>query len=438
MTAIADLSPPPASPPLAAASGAAPRTARTRSGLWALLARLHFYAGILIAPFLAIAALTGLAYAFSPQLDQVLYQHELHVARIAGTPHSLADQVAVARIVHPEGAVATVIPPEAPDATTKVVLAVPGLGDKQRTVYVDPYSNKVRGSLTTWWGSTPAQTWLDDQHRNLHLGEPGRIYSELAASWLWVIVAGGLVLWIARRRTYRGTTSARYALGPDLSARGVRRTRGWHASVGVWIAFGLLFLSATGMTWSRYAGDNFHAARAALRSDAPVLDTARPGTAAPAAGSMAGHHGMGAPSAAGLPDGVSVDAVLAAARGAGLSGPVELGVPADAKSTWTVTQTDNTWPVRLDQAAIDPASGAVTARADWASYPLIAKLSKLGVQGHMGRLFGLANQLALAALALGLLTAIFFGYRMWWQRRPQRIRAIAGRAPGRGAWRTVP
>jgi uncharacterized iron-regulated membrane protein len=130
--------------------------------------------------------------------------------------------------------------------------------------------------------------------------------------------------------------------------------------------------------------------------------------------------------------------VLAAARRAGLSGPVELGVPADAKSTWTVTQTDNTWPVRLDQAAIDPASGAVSARADWASYPLIAKLSKLGVQGHMGRLFGLANQLALAALALGLLTAIFFGYRMWWQRRPQRIRGIAGRAPVRGAWRTVP
>jgi uncharacterized iron-regulated membrane protein len=38
----------------------------------------------------------------------------------------------------------------------------------------------------------------------------------------------------------------------------------------------------------------------------------------------------------------------------------------------------------------------------------------------MGLLFGLPNQLALAAMAVGLLAMIFWGYRMWWQRRPTR------------------
>jgi uncharacterized iron-regulated membrane protein len=58
----------------------------------------------------------------------------------------------------------------------------------------------------------------------------------------------------------------------------------------------------------------------------------------------------------------------------------------------------------------------------------MAKLSKLGVQAHMGYQFGLANQLLLAALALGLLCVIVWGYRMWWQRRPTRTdrRAIVG------------
>ena len=50
----------------------------------------------------------------------------------------------------------------------------------------------------------------------------------------------------------------------------------------------------------------------------------------------------------------------------------------------------------------------------------MAKLTKIGVLSRMGLLFGLPNQLALAAMAIGLLTMIFWGYRMWWQRRPTR------------------
>ncbi|MGI5240074.1 PepSY domain-containing protein [Dactylosporangium sp. CA-139066] len=81
---------------------------------------------------------------------------------------------------------------------------------------------------------------------------------------------------------------------------------------------------------------------------------------------------------------------------------------------------------------------SVTA-VDYADWPVLAKLSALGVQAHMGYLFGLANQLLLAALALGLLCVITWGYRMWWQRRPTRIdrRAPVGPPPARGAWRRL-
>ena len=44
-------------------------------------------------------------------------------------------------------------------------------------------------------------TWLDGLHRHLNLGEPGRIYSELAASWLWVVALGGVCLWVAKGET---------------------------------------------------------------------------------------------------------------------------------------------------------------------------------------------------------------------------------------------
>ncbi|MFG2757966.1 PepSY-associated TM helix domain-containing protein [Streptomyces wuyuanensis] len=422
---------------------AAPANGRTRSGWWPLLTRLHFYAGIFVAPFLLVAALTGLAYTAVPQLDRLVYSQELRVEKAGGTAKPLTEQIAAAREAHPEGSIATVVPPEAADHTTKVVLSVPELAeqDKQRTVYVDPYTGEVRGALTTWFGSTPLATWLDDLHRNLHLGETGRLYSELAASWLWVLVLGGLLLWFGRRRTYAGGAK-RNTLLPERGARGVRRSRSLHAVTGVWISAGLLVLSATGLTWSAYAGERFTQLRTSLSAYAPELDTTLSGAEdSSGSGHSAGHGAAGGGAeGSGLPEGLGVDRILEKARAAGLDGPVELSVPADEKSTWTVAQTDGLWPVRMDQAAVDPHSGEITSRVDWADHPMLAKLSSLGVRAHMGTLFGLANQIVLAVIALGLSVGIVLGYRMWWQRRPTRgdRRALVGRAPARGTWRHLP
>ncbi|MEG3626761.1 PepSY-associated TM helix domain-containing protein [Streptomyces poriticola] len=422
-------------------AGGTPAPARIRSGWWPLLTRLHFYAGVLVAPFLLVAAVTGLAYTAVPQLDQLVYGEQLRVERVGETPRPLAEQLAAVREAHPEGTVASVVPPEAPDHTTKVVLSVPELAeqDKQRTVYVDPYTAEVRGALTTWWGSTPLATWLDDLHRNLHLGETGRLYSELAASWLWVLVLGGLLLWFGRRRTYAGAAKRNTVL-PARGTRGVRRSRSLHAVTGVWLSVGLLVLSATGLTWSAYAGARFTELRTSLSAYPPELDTAASGPAA------AGHdHSAPEQSGAGtapgdVPAGLTVDQILDRARAAGLDGPVEIGVPAEDGSAWTVAQTDGLWPVHLDRAALDPHSGEVTSRVDWAEWPVLAKLSTLGVRAHMGTLFGLANQIVLAVIALGLTAGIVLGYRMWWQRRPTRGagRALVGRPPARGAWRQLP
>ncbi|GAA4942473.1 PepSY-associated TM helix domain-containing protein [Actinoplanes utahensis] len=408
---------------------ATPETRETRrpSAVGALLLRLHFYAGVLVAPFLVVAALTGLLYTVTPQLDGLLYGDRLTAATTGGATIPLEAQIAAARAAHPDGTIAAV-QPAVGDETTRVVFAQPDLGENQHTVYVDPHTGTVQGQLTTWFGSTPVTTWLDDLHRNLHLGDLGRHYSELAASWLWVLTLGGIVLWWRRRRSVRGMLTA------DLTARqGVRRTRGWHAATGLWMSAGLLILSATGLTWSAYAGANFSAALDVLDARRPTLEV--PG-ATPSAG---GHHGAGAASPAAV-DLAQADTVLTVARDNGLTGPVELTVPEAGGATWTVAGIDNTWPVRLDRIAVDPATSTVVARSDFADWPVLAQLSKLGVQAHMGILFGIANQILLALLAIGLLCVILWGYRMWWQRRPTRAgrRAAVGTAPARGAWLGLP
>jgi uncharacterized iron-regulated membrane protein len=215
-----------------------------------LVLRLHFYAGLLVAPFLLVAAVTGLLYAGSFQAEKIIYADEMTVSKVGDTKLPISEQVAAARKAHPEGTVSAVRPGPEDDATTRVLLSgVKGVNpDHTLAVFVDPYTAKVEGALEQYGstGALPLRTWISEFHRNLHLGETGRLYSELAASWLWVIAGGGLVLWFARRRAQRklrGTS-------------GRRRTLGLHGNVGVWAAAGFIFLSATGLTWSTYAGAN--------------------------------------------------------------------------------------------------------------------------------------------------------------------------------------
>jgi uncharacterized iron-regulated membrane protein len=65
----------------------------------------------------------------------------------------------------------------------------------------------------------------------------------------------------------------------------------------------------------------------------------------------------------------------------------------------------------------------------------MAKLTRWGVDFHMGILFGLANQLLLIAFGLALCVLIIWGYRMWWMRRPAQSAVIRYRRFVRAGWR---
>ncbi|WP_436758911.1 PepSY-associated TM helix domain-containing protein [Streptosporangium sp. V21-05] len=400
----------PASPVSPVSSGSpVPSTWAT---LRSLLLRLHFYAGILVAPFLLVAATTGLLYAASFQLEKVVHSHELTVPVPAGQQKlPLARQVAAATTAHPGGTIGAVWTYDEPDATTRVLFNDPGLPESVRTaVFVDPYTAQVRGTLESYGGSgaLPVRTWISQLHRHLHLGEPGRVYSEMAASWLWLVGLGGLVLWLTRRR--RAGQRLRRLVAPERGARGQRKTLSWHGSVGLWALVGLLALSATGLTWSKYAGANVDVIQRAIGWGTPSM---------PVSGGH-GDHGGGAGGDAGAAPAADPDRVVQAAAGKGLSGPMEIVWPAEAGDPYVVKETDRLWPQRNDQVAVDAASGQAVAELRFDDFPIGAKLTRWGIDGHMGVLFGLANQILLGVLALALISVIVWGYRMWWLRRPTR------------------
>jgi uncharacterized iron-regulated membrane protein len=192
----------------------------------------------------------------------------------------------------------------------------------------------------------------------------------------------------------------------------------WHAVTGLWLTVGLLFISATGLTWSHYAGGRFFALVEALHGRTPQLAATAPA------------HPPDAPT-------VGVAAAAAAARRAGLVAPLQITRPTGPTGTYTVAEVSQSWPIHRDSVAVDPYTGRLAGRLDFADYPLAAKLTTLGIFAHSGTLFGLANQLALIAFAAGVLFVLGCGYRMWWLRRPATSRAGA-ETPARTAWRPLP
>lgn len=382
----------------------------------ALIKRLHFYIGLFVGPFILVAALSGVVYALTPQIEDQLYADALH-APGSGQPLSLEAQVRRAQEVAGSGStVAAVRPAPAQGDTTRVMFNVPGLGaSEHRALFVDPVTGEIRGDMKVYGtsGILPLRTWIDQFHRSLLLGDVGRIYSELAASWLWVAAAGGVVLWVVRRNRVR-------------SAR--RSLRSWHATAGLWLLLGLLFFSATGLTWSQYAGDNIGVLRAHYGWSTPSVKTA---LAKPTAADMgmsedehAAHHmHMAAPASSAAVNPALFDTVLATARSANIeSSRIEIRPSSSPEKAWVVAEIDRSWPTQVDAVSVDPKTLAVVDHVEFAQYSIAAKLTRWGIDAHMGILFGLANQLILIFFASGMVAMVIVGYLMWWRRRPTLAR----------------
>jgi uncharacterized iron-regulated membrane protein len=392
----------------------------------ALLRRLHFYIGLFVGPFIFVAALTGTLYVLTPQFENYLYADALFT-RSEGTAQPLSRQVdAAQKVAGQEKQIYAVRPAPSAGETTRVMFSDPQLGaSKTRAIFIDPVTLAAKGDMTVYGtsGILPFRTWLDDLHRGLLLGDAGRVYSELAASWLWVAALGGVVLWFTGRRQPR---QLRKVSGKVEKQQHSRR---WHSTLGLLLLAGLLFFSATGLTWSQWAGDNISVLRAYMGWMTPAVNTRLDGqTVAAPADEHAEHHAQ----MAGMPgmdmsvhampavtvSAQTFDAVLQAARESGITADkIEIRPSGDAGKAWTLTEVDRRWPTQVDAVSVNPRSMQIVDHVRFADFPLLAKLTRWGVDAHMGILFGVWNQAILVIFGAGLCVMIAWGYRLWWLRR---------------------
>lgn len=396
---------------------------RLQPSFYNLAWRWHFYAGLFVIPFLILLSVTGIIYLFKPQLDPWLYADLLQVP-VAEQRLSADQQLAIVREAYPQAAVSKYLPPAAQDRSAQFVINQDG---RELNLFVDPYTGSLLGTQDALWN---LQAVVRKLHGDLLLGTLGDRLIELAVGWGIVLVVSGLYLWWPRGSGGAGV------LWPRLNARGRLWWRDLHAVTGFWGSAILLLMLLTGMTWTGYWGAQFAGAwnhfPAAMWDDVPQsgqltgsLNSSARQTVAwavevtplPASDPHAAHvgharHQAPASDAAGL-----LQQVLDTAEARGVQPGYSITLPKGERGVYTVALFADD-PRNDATLHLDRYSGAVLADVRWRDYGLVARAVESGVMLHEGKMFGLANQLLMAAICLLILFSSVSGLLLWWQRRP--------------------
>lgn len=405
-----------------------------------LMFRLHFYAGIIIAPFLLILAITGSIYLFNTEIEDAVHR-DWRFASASG-PHLTPDKMIEGALLAHPGATATRIDLPTEPNRTAVVFLTPEEGQAFRS-YVDPVSGEAKGSFVY---EDTLIGWSDRMHGALMMGDFGDGIVELASCWAILLIGTGLYLWWPR-----GATGLGGLLYPRLDLRGRALWRDLHGVAGLWTSVFLLFLLLTGLPWSTQWGANLNKVMGAVGVGYPAAyrthigshgATPSPETAqvlaetnkgvpwtleqAPAPVSHAGH-GM-AP--------IDVGAAARTFAQAGMTTAYRLVYPRNEHDVFTgYTYPDQ--PEGQRTIHIDQYTGQIVNDVSFGNYGAGAKAVELGVAIHMGNYFGFANQLLMLGASLGGALLAITGPVMWLKRRRSGLGApppFKGRKAGWGVY----
>jgi uncharacterized iron-regulated membrane protein len=373
--------------------------------LYARVWRWHFFAALVVIPFVLWQSVTGVLYLWNREIGLLTHPDLMRVAPSAqNVPYE--QQLASVLEHQPRDRLQAIEVSDDPSHSTAFFfrddngLAYPA--------FVDPHSGSYLGHVSTLH-------WLRGLSRGLHGGWPiqpwGSYLLELGASWAIVMTLTGLYLWWPRNaHGLAGVLYPRVRSGPRVFWRDL------HATVGVYFGVIVLGFLFTALPWTTFWGGNvLGPVERALGQQSPTGFFFASGgdhhhAASGATDSNDQAHAHHHPVALGL------DEVIANARAAGLRGTIELHPQPDAA------------PINLrDQHArspdvvwlqLDAMSGAVLTRVTWADMPPISRFVALGVDLHEGRFFGRANQVFNTLVASALVWLSVTGFIGWYKRRP--------------------
>ena len=369
--------------------------------------RWHFYAGLVVLPFLMLMALTGGLYLYKAEIEDVAYRSLATIE--VGQTRTSPDQWQRAAEQAVGGTAAAVVIPDRPDRAVQVRVRT---DQGERTAFVDPWTGQVTGTV----GGQGVMEVVKKLHSLELFGKPFNILVEIVAGGAIILGATGLFLWWPRK----GRDVAVALPRPGDPARRPF-WRNAHAVTGLYAGGIILFLALTGMPWSAVWGDKFLNVMRESGLGRPP---------APAAASPWSHgKGHNAPSGTGWTmehavlhapnEGQGVlSRVIATAEAKGMGAPYTVSIPADPSLAFSVA--------RLTRQAedarslyVDGTTGDVVADLRWQQFGSGAKAFEWGIAVHQGMQYGELNRLIMLFGCVGIWVLGISGGLMVWKRRPR-------------------
>ncbi|MDQ7261112.1 PepSY domain-containing protein [Paracoccus sp. PS-1] len=388
---------------------AIPDTARQGVGdLYRAVWRWHFYAGLLVLPFMITLSITGAMYVFRDEIDN-WYHADLKRVQVQDSQRlAPTAQVASALDAVPGTAVKYTDPAD-PGASTEVTVST----DRGRmAVYVNPYNGLVLGAM-------PDRTTLMWTVRTLHsfkyFGTWTRYLIEIAAGWSILLVGTGIWLWWPRGQQ-----------GGIVSVRGrpQRRVfwRDLHAVTGLFVGFFIVFLAVTGMPWSgvwggkvnEWANGNNFGYPNGVRMNVPMSQQ-KLDEIAKTSWSLEQAQIPESPVPGGTP--ITLDDAVATFDRLGLHRGYAVGLPQKPEGVFS----GSVYPDDLSRQRVvhlDQYGGQPLLDMGYADYGPLGKWLEWGINTHMGQTFGVLNQIILLAACAAIVLLAVSAAVMWWKRRP--------------------
>lgn len=389
--------------------------------------RWHFYAALWTAPLLLVLTLSGALYLFDREIDG-WWNRDVQTVAAGSAALPLARQEAAIKAAFPGAAMARVRLPREPGQAA--VWNIRNAEGAAVDVYLDPASGRITGTRDPAW---QPMSLVRDIHGTLLGGEVGSHVVELVACWTLVMMATGIWLWWPRRWKIRGV------FVPRLNTTGRRFWRDLHAIPAIFTGVFVILLVLTGLPWSAFWGPQF----AKLGEVVPFVAASPNFKAPPKADGGAGSdpHAAHKAMAKADPDTARIPWTIKHVHAPQGTGPAAIGIAEVEAQLPRLDQATFGGGARIfypkgadgvfmisyvpDKAEgqrtlyLDPGSGRIIGNIGWAEYSPVAKAVEWGVMTHMGRQYGLLNQLASLVVCLVLIGSVAAGLTLWWKRRPQ-------------------
>lgn len=383
------------------------------STLYRAIWRWHFYAGLIVLPFMILLAITGGLYLFNDEINDTIYGDLRRVDPSAAAYLPPSELVTRALMAHP-GTMKAYQSPSEPGRTAEIKII--GSDGMSNAVYVNPYSGLVLGSM---WDAGPGGSPLMWTIRKLHsleyIGWWGNRIIECVAGWAILLVASGIYLWWPRGRKVG-------VLRPK-SNKGRPMWRDLHAVTGIYTSVFIVFLAFTGLPWSGVWGKYFSELSYTIGLGIPdgywanfPTSTVLTGEALEKTPWILENRPMPVSGTANG-DVIGLDNVIQTVENMGIHAGYTLTIPDTPEGVFTASvYPDDVLRGRVIH--LDQYTGDVLVDLEFSDLGALGRASEWGTSIHMGQAFGLVNQLILLLACIAIILMAVSALIMWWKRRP--------------------